>query len=98
MLDSKNMLLKIKDVAIGSGNFASATIKSILNEAVKIEAPKIILVHNHPSGNPTPSIKDIEFTQQIKQGAKILGIELVDHVIIGRLNYKSIFSYELKNN
>lgn len=98
MLDSKNMLLKIKDVAIGSSNFASATIKSILNEAVKIEAPKIILVHNHPSGNPTPSIKDIEFTQQIKQGAKILGIELVDHVIIGRLNYKSIFSYELKNN
>ena len=98
MLNSKNNVLKIQDVAYGGTSFAVFEIKDVLKEAIKIGAPKIILVHNHPSGNPTPSIKDIEFTQQIKQGAKILGIELVDHVIIGRLNYKSIFSYELKNN
>ena len=92
ILDSKNNLLKIKDVAIGSGNFATATIKSILNEAVKIEASKIILVHNHPSGDPTPSGADIEFTERVKKAAEILGIKLIDHIIIGRRNYKSIFS------
>lgn len=92
MLDNKNNLIKIKDVAIGSGNFAVATIKMILNEAVKIEAEGIILIHNHPSGNPMPSEKDIEFTQRVEQATKILGIKLVDHIVIGRNNYISIFS------
>lgn len=52
MLDNQNNLLKIKDIAIGGGNFVVATIKSVLNEAVKIEAAKIILIHNHPRRRP----------------------------------------------
>ena len=63
MLNNKNKLLKIKDIAKGGGNFVTATMKSILNEAVKIEAAKIILIHNHPAGDPTPSNQDIEFTK-----------------------------------
>ena len=55
ILNNKNKLIRIKDIAIGGGNFVSTTIKSILNEAVKIEANKIILIHNHPTGDPTPS-------------------------------------------
>lgn len=90
LLDSKNNLLKMKDIAIGSGNFAQATLKSVLNEAVKIEAPKIILVHNHPSGDPTPSKKDYEITKKLEDAAKILGIELIDHIIIGNREYTSI--------
>lgn len=96
MLDSKNKLLKIKDIAIGAGNFATATIKSVLNEAVKIEAAKIILIHNHPTGDPTPSDKDIEFTDKVKQAAEILGIQLLDHIVIGNAKYVSIFNQREK--
>ena len=98
MLDSKNNLLKIKDIAIGSGNFAKATLKSVLNEAVKIEAPKIILVHNHPTGDPTPSQKDIEFTQDVEKASKILEITLIDHIIIGKNSYISIFAQKLEKS
>lgn len=92
LLDSRNNLLKIKDIAIGSENFAISTIKSVLNEAVRIQASKIILVHNHPSGNPMPSESDIEFTENVKKASKILGIKLADHIVIGRDDYVSIFS------
>lgn len=92
ILDNKNHLLKIKDIAIGSGNFVVTTIKSVLNEAVKIEASKIILIHNHPSGDPTPSNADIEFTKKVEKASEILGIQLLDHIVIGKNNYISIFS------
>ena len=92
MLNNKNILMKIKDIAIGGGNFVTATIKSVLNEVVKVEATKIILIHNHPSGDPTPSKQDIEFTQNVEQASKILGIQLLDHIVIGNGNYVSIFS------
>ena len=91
-LDNKNKILKIKDVAKGSGNFVTTTIKSVLAEAVKIEATKIILIHNHPSGDPTPSKNDIEFTEKVQQATKILGIQLLDHIVIGKTSYVSIFS------
>lgn len=96
MLDNKNKILKIKDVAKGGGNFVTATMKSILNEAVKIEAAKIILIHNHPSGDPTPSKADLEFTKNVEQASKILGIQLLDHIVIGKMKYTSIFSIRQK--
>jgi len=92
MLNNKNKLLKIKDIAVGGGNFVTTTIKSVLNEAVKIEASKIILIHNHPTGDPTPSNQDIEFTNKVEQASKILGIQLLDHIVIGNANYVSIFN------
>ena len=96
MLDNKNKLIKIKDIAVGGGNFVTTTIKSVLNEAVKIEAAKIILIHNHPTGDPTPSNQDIEFTNKVEQASKILGIQLLDHIVIGNTNYVSIFSLREK--
>ena len=92
MLNNKNKLLKIRDIARGGGNFVTATIKSVLNEAVKIEAAKIILIHNHPTGDPTPSNQDIEFTNKVEQASQILGIQLLDHIVIGKTNYVSIFN------
>ena len=92
LLNNRNKLIRIKDIAKGGGNFVTATIKSVLNEAVKIEASKIILIHNHPSGDPTPSSQDIEFTQNVEQASNILGIQLLDHIVIGNTNYISIFS------
>lgn len=96
LLNNKNKLLKIRDIAKGGGNFAKATMSSILNEAVKIEAAKIILIHNHPTGDPTPSKQDIVFTQNVEQASNILGIQLLDHVVIGNRNYVSIFSERAK--
>ena len=96
MLNNKNKLIRIKEIAKGGGNFVAATIRSILNEAVKIEAAKILLIHNHPTGDPTPSKQDIEFTKNVEQASKILGIQLLDHIIIGDLKYVSIFSMREK--
>ena len=96
MLNNKNKLIRIKEIAKGGGNFVAATIRSILNEAVKIEAAKIILIHNHRTGDPTPSKQDIEFTKNVEQASKILGIQLLDHIVIGDLKYVSIFSMREK--
>ena len=96
LLNNRNKLLKIRDVAKGGGNFAKATMSAILNEAVKIEAAKIILIHNHPTGDPTPSKEDIVFTQNVEQASNILGIQLLDHIVIGNRNYVSIFSERAK--
>ena len=60
-------------------------------QALKIEAPKIILVHNHPTGDPTPSIADIKFTDRLYNATQIFDIELLDHIVIGNKNYKSVF-------
>ena len=92
MLNSKNNVLKIQDVAYGGTSFAVFEIKDVLKEAIKIGAPKIILVHNHPSGDPTPSDEDIELTKRLIQVTKMLEIEMIDHVVLGDGKYKSIVS------
>lgn len=97
MLNVKNNILKIQDIALGGTSFAVFEIKDVLKEAIKIGAPKIILVHNHPSGDPTPSHEDIELTQKLEEVSKMLEIELLDHVVIGDGKYKSIFSMLNKN-
>lgn len=95
IINNKNIVLKILDVAVGSGNFASLNIRYILSEAVKMNAPKIILVHNHPSGDPTPTQADISVTLRLKEAAEILKVELVDHIVIGNMRYKSILSQNI---
>ena len=76
LLNNRNVIIKILDVALGSGNSSSLNIRYILSETIKINAPKIILVHNHPSGDPTPTNIDVETTENLKEAAKILKIEL----------------------
>lgn len=92
MLNSKNNVLKIQDVVYGGTSFVVFEIKDVLKEAIKIGAPKIILVHNHPSGDPTPSDEDIELTKRLIQVTKMLEIEMIDHVVLGDGKYKSIVS------
>ena len=75
----------------GGTNFANVNTKEIIAEALKIKAPKIILVHNHPTGDPTPSTKDIQFTDKLYNAAKIFDIELLDHIVIGNNIFKSVF-------
>lgn len=76
----------------GGANFANLSIKDILEEPIKMKAPKIILVHNHPSGDATPSVQDIDFTNRLYDVTTLLGIQLLDHLVIGNKEYTSIFS------
>ncbi|MCI8443670.1 MAG: DNA repair protein RadC [Clostridia bacterium] len=92
ILNIKNEILKIKEIASGGTNFANVSMKDIMVEPIKMKAPKIILVHNHPSGDSTPSKQDIKYTEQLYEMAELLGIQLVDHLVIGNMNYTSIFS------
>ncbi len=92
VLDSKNQILKMKNIAYGGSNFANLSIKDILVEPIIMKAPKIILAHNHPSGDSTPSEQDIFFTNQLYESALIFDIQLLDHLVIGDMNYTSIFS------
>lgn len=91
ILNSKNVVLKIIDIALGGGNFATLEPKVILQEPIKMGAQRIILVHNHPSGDPTPSKGDFQVTDRIYECADIMGITLLDHVIIGDNKFKSVF-------
>lgn len=91
ILNTKNIVLKILDISYGSTNSAIIEPREILVEPIKIGAPKIILVHNHPSGDPTPSKSDIIVTEKLIQASKLMGIEILDHIVIGYNKYESIF-------
>lgn len=91
ILNSQNTILKITDISYGGTSYAILEPKEILLEAIKMQAPKIILVHNHPSGDPTPSKQDYRATDRIYEAADIMGIELLDHVVIGDGRFESLF-------
>ena len=90
LLNNKNIVQKIIDIAKGKDSQLVFDIKQILSEPIKLQIPKIILVHNHPSGNSKPSSEDILATQKIKQACEIMGIQLLDHIIIGDGEYHGI--------
>ena len=64
--------------------------REVFTEAIKKSANSIILMHNHPSGNPNPSLEDINVTKRLRESGEILGIEVLDHVIIGEGVYYSL--------
>lgn len=90
LLNSKNIVQKITNISLGGANFACLEPKDVLSEAIKLQAPKIILVHNHPSGDATPSKSDFSLTDRLYESAQIIGIDLLDHIVIGDGTYESI--------
>lgn len=82
MLNARNELIGKKTVAIGSLNKSIVEPRDIFGEAVRNNAAGIILVHNHPSGDTSPSAADIRFTEKVKKAGVLIGIELLDHVIV----------------
>ena len=92
LLNNKNEILNMLDIATGGVGFVNVGMKEIFSEAIKIKAPKIILVHNHPTGDSTPSDADIKFTDKLYNAAKVFDIELLDHIVIGNMNFSSVFS------
>ena len=89
-LDGKGALIKESTISIGTVNSSLASPREVYLEAVKNGAVSIILVHNHPSGNPRPSQNDLAVTRKMKEAGELLGISLIDHVIIGDNSYVSL--------
>lgn len=90
LLDTKNRVLSIPIVYRGSVNTSFIRISEIFREAVRENCPALIVVHNHPSGDPTPSSEDIQVTEQFVEAGNLLDIEVLDHIIIGRPSYISL--------
>lgn len=89
-LDRKGGLLLKEIVSIGSLSSTVVHAREVFKTAVKCSAASIILVHNHPSGDPSPSKEDIDITRRLVQSGNIIGIEVIDHLIIGQKNYCSL--------
>lgn len=89
-LNVKNEVLHKQTVFIGSLNSSIVHPREIFREAVKRSAASIIVAHNHPSGHPTPSPEDIDVTKRLVEAGSIVGIELLDHVIIGDHRFISL--------
>lgn len=89
LLDSKNHLLGERLLCRGTANAMLITPREIYMEALRSHAVSLILVHNHPSGDPTPSSDDLEVTQRVYQAGELLGIRLLDHIVIGDHRYVS---------
>ena len=95
MLNTKNILINIKDIFIGASDSSVIETRKVFKEALKYNAKNITICHNHPSGDPNPSKEDVNISLRIKEAGKIIGIDLLDHIIIGdnrfvSLKYKGI--------
>ena len=88
-VNTKNMILGKDMVSLGGVNSASVDIKILFRRILQNNAVSFFLVHNHPSGEVKPSMHDIELTEEIKKGAKLLQLKLLDHIIIGDRGYYS---------
>ncbi len=88
-VDGQRQLLSKKIIAIGSLNQNYLEIRDILAPALKLPAAGFFLIHNHPSGNVDPSDNDIAVTDRIAEGANLLGVELIDHLIVSHRNFFS---------
>ncbi|HBY57385.1 MAG TPA: hypothetical protein DEG96_05930 [Candidatus Atribacteria bacterium] len=89
LLNSKNKMIDIIEIEKGTVDQANPIMREIFHQCLKYYASSIICIHNHPSGNPTPSSRDKKFTSELKQGGHILNIEVLDHIIIGDNDYFS---------
>ncbi|HEY9078328.1 MAG TPA: DNA repair protein RadC [Anaerolineaceae bacterium] len=90
LLDTRNRLISIEKVYIGSLNASSVRIGELFKAAIQKNAANLLLVHNHPSGDPTPSPEDIALTRSVIQAGKLLDVEVLDHLVIGKGRFISL--------
>jgi len=89
-LNTKNQVIHKQTIFIGSLNASIVHPREVFREAFRRSAASIICLHNHPSGDPTPSREDIEVTRKLKECGRMIGIEILDHIIIGDKKYVSL--------
>lgn len=90
MLDSKNRLIRDMRVSEGSLNASIVHPREVFNSVIRESASAVIFMHNHPSGDPTPSSEDLSITKRLRDGGELLGIRVLDHIIIGHNSYTSL--------
>lgn len=90
MLDTGCRYIRESVIAIGSSDFACFKPKDIFREILKWRADSFVLLHNHPGGDPAPSVADITMTKRLQEGARLIGITLADHIVIGNNCYVSM--------
>jgi DNA repair protein RadC len=90
LLSTKNHIIATPTISVGTLNASLVHPRELFKEAINYSAASVILVHNHPSGDPTPSKEDIELTQKLVKAGKLLDISVLDHVIIGDNKYVSL--------
>lgn len=90
LLNTKNQVLAVPEVYRGSVSTSLIRVSEVFRDAVRENCPAIIVVHNHPSGDPTPSAEDVEITEQITQAGRLLNIDVLDHLVIGNQRYVSL--------
>jgi DNA repair protein RadC len=88
-LDSRNVLIADEAMSDGTVNQTSVYVREVIHRALDLGATALILVHNHPSGDPKPSRDDIQLTNHVRDAARVLGIQLHDHIVIGREGHAS---------
>lgn len=90
LLDSANQI--IKDVLISEGTLNASLVhpREVFKAALDDHAASLILIHNHPSGNPEPSVEDIQITQQLREAGKVMGVPVRDHIILAGRSYTSL--------
>lgn len=93
MLDTKNKIIKEELISQGSLNSSPVHPREVINPAIRSSAASVIFLHNHPSGDPKPSLDDIEVTRRLCKSFKIVGINVLDHIIVGCEGY---FSFKQK--
>lgn len=95
LLDSRNNLVKMSDISIGTLDANLVHPREVFKEAIQSSAAQVILVHNHPSGDAEPSEDDLEITKRIIEAGKIIGIDVLDHIIITKTKVLSFKEKEL---
>ena len=90
LLDTKNRVLSTPTIYVGSLNTSMIRVGELFREAIRANCASLIVVHNHPSGDPTPSPEDVAVTEQIVEAGKLLDIDVLDHLVIGRQRFVSL--------
>jgi len=90
LLDTRSRLIKVAEISVGSLDASVVHPREVFKEAISASAASVIFVHNHPSGDPTPSEDDIKLTKRLAEAGEIVGIDVLDHVIIGDNKYLSL--------
>ncbi|HOE16902.1 MAG TPA: DNA repair protein RadC [Syntrophorhabdaceae bacterium] len=90
LLNTRNKIIGLSTVSIGTLNASLVHPREVFKDAIRHSASSVVVAHNHPSGNPEPSEEDIKITRRLVESGKILGIEVLDHIIIGKDSFISL--------
>lgn len=89
ILNTRNKIVRIENISVGTLNASLVHPREVFNKAIAHAASSVVIAHNHPSGDPEPSEEDLKITRRLIEAGKILGIEVLDHIIIGKHTVKS---------